>query len=63
MTNLRNIRKRLKLTITQCVKDCQVAYSTWWRWETGKMRMTDDDIVKVCKIFNISADELLGIER
>ena len=63
MTNLKIIRKRLKLTATQCAKDCKVAYCTWWRWETGKMRMKEDEIIKVCKFLNISADELLGIER
>lgn len=63
MNNLKTIRERLKLTAAQCAKDCNVAYSTWWRWETGKTRMLEDEIVKVCQTLNISADELLGIER
>lgn len=63
MNNLKNIRERMNLSVTQCSKTCQVAYSTWWRWEAGKSRMLEDDIIKVCKTLKISADELLGIGR
>lgn len=63
MNNLKNIRKRLNLTATQCARDCQVDRCSWWRWENGKTRMSEDEIVKVCKTLKISADELLGIER
>jgi len=36
--------------------------STLNRWESGKMSITDDNIIRVAKFFDVSAGYLLGLE-
>jgi transcriptional regulator with XRE-family HTH domain len=61
MKNLRAARKLRKLTQKDVGEYLNVTYQTYGRYETGKINPDPDTIIKLSKLFNVSADYLLGL--
>lgn len=58
---LREIRKRKKLTQESAGKLLGVSRTCYSSWELGPSCPPIDDLFKICLVFSISADHLLGI--
>ena len=62
MNKLQQIRKENKMNQQELAKLVNVERSHISKIETGASDLTGKLIIKLCKIFNISADELLGLK-
>jgi transcriptional regulator with XRE-family HTH domain len=51
--NLRELRKELGLTQTECAIKCEVSLMTWQNWERGVTTPSPDNMVKIKKLFDI----------
>lgn len=58
---LKEIRKQRQYTQTQIGKILELDKSQIHKIETGKSKLNSDQIVKLCKAMNITADYLLGL--
>jgi transcriptional regulator with XRE-family HTH domain len=47
--NLRELRKELGLTQTECAIKCEVSLMTWQNWERGVTTPSPDNMVKIKK--------------
>jgi len=59
---LKEIRKEKKITQQEVAEKLHISQSYYARIEKGKGILTDKIIITLCKYFNISADELLGLK-
>lgn len=59
---LRELRKLNNLTQTQLAEKLQTTQDTISLWELGKSYPDVESIVALCKLFDVSADYLLGLE-
>ena len=59
--NLYNLRKENNLNQENLSKILDVSQSCISQWELGKKEPTLSNIIKICKYFGISADDLLGL--
>lgn len=59
---IRQLRKDRKLSQTQLAKILSISQDTISLWETGKSLPDANNIVAICKFFEVSADYLLGLE-
>lgn len=59
--NLRNLREDHDLTQSQLGRILNMTQRKISHLETGDSEPTTDEIVQICKFFNVSADVLLGI--
>ncbi len=59
---LRDLRKEHKLTQTQLADKLCTTQDTISLWELGKSFPDIPTLIKICKIFDISSDYLLGLE-
>lgn len=48
---LKELRKSLKLSLSQASRQAEVSVSTWCRWETGKQKIPEGAI-KLFKLLN-----------
>ncbi len=55
------LRKGLKLSQTELAERLNVSQDTVSLWENNKSKPDADTIIKLCKIFDTSADYLLGL--
>ncbi len=60
--NIKTLRQEKQLSIRSLGKEIGVEYSRISRWETGKSIPNAEDIIKLAKFFNVSADYLLGLD-
>lgn len=60
--NLRQIRKDCGMTQKDVYTKLQVSPNCYASWEQGRTQPDIESIKKLCKIFEVSADYLLGIE-
>lgn len=58
---IKELRKEQNLTQTQLAKQLSTTQDTISLWELGKSFPDILSIIKLCKIFNVSADYLLGL--
>ena len=58
---IREARKEKGLSQTQLAQMLNTTQDTISLWELGKSCPDAENIIKLCKIFSISSDELLGI--
>jgi len=56
------LRLKQKLMPKELAYKLGVSDSTICRWERDVMSITDENIVKVAKFFDVSSDYLLGLE-
>lgn len=61
--NIRDLRKELKLSQTELAKLLYVSQDTISLWELDKSLPDIKAIINMTKIFNISADYILDIEK
>lgn len=60
--NLQKLMKEKKLSQNQLAKKLNISSTAVSKWISGKNLPTSDKIIKICEIFEISSDELLGIK-
>jgi len=60
--NLREIRKFCGMTQKDVYTRLQVSPNCYASWEQGRTQPDIDSIKKLCKIFEVSADYLLGTD-
>ena len=60
LKELRNEKNFTQRKIAELMNVSQVSYL---HWEQGKMQPDIENIVKLCQLFGVSADYLLGLEN
>ena len=60
---IKEIRKLNNLTQTKFAKMIQTTQDSVSLWELGKSYPDIEYVVRICNVFNVSADYLLGIEE
>lgn len=63
MKNLKKIRKEKKLTQEELAKKIGVSKASFSRYESGEANVSVGKIIELCKILDVSSDELLGISE
>ncbi len=61
-TNIRNERLSLDKTQKQIAEKLGVVESCYANWEQGRTEPDIKNIIKLCAIYKVSADYLLGLE-
>lgn len=61
--NLIELRKESGLTQHQVAEKLNVDDSCYAKWEQGRRQPNIDNIIKLCEIFDVEADVLLGIKK
>ena len=61
--NIAKFRKSSDVTQEQLAERLGVSVSAVSQWETGKTMPDISAIPVLCHVFNVTADELLGIDR
>jgi DNA-binding XRE family transcriptional regulator len=61
--NLTMLRKNREYTRPQISDIIGVPWTTYRSWERGIYEPRIEHIIKLCKLFNVSSDELLGIKK
>ncbi len=61
--NIRDLRKELKLSQTELAKLLYVSQDTISLWELDKSLPDIKALINMTKIFNVSADYILDIEK
>lgn len=62
MESLRKIRKSRNITQKDIAKYLNISQNTYSYWETGKVKIDNEALVKLAKYFDIPLNELMGIE-
>ena len=60
---LRDIRKGKKLTQEYVAEYLNTSTPMIWRYESGKIAIPSDRLKKLCQLYNISADYILGLPK
>lgn len=60
---LREVRRECKMTQKDVYLKLQVSPNCYASWEQGRTQPDIESIKKLCAIFDVSADYLLGIEK
>jgi transcriptional regulator with XRE-family HTH domain len=60
---IREIRQRKKIKPPELARLLNISPKHLYDLETGKRRLHDDIIVKICKIYGVTSDYLLGISN
>lgn len=59
---LKELRINSGKTLREVSAALNVSHVSYLRWEQGKTQPSIESISKLCEIFDVSADYLLGIE-
>ena len=62
-TRLKELRIHNDMTLQYIAKMLNVSHVSYLRWEQGKTQPSIESIITLCKIFDVSADYLLGIKE
>lgn len=57
---LKELRLNHNMTLQKVAKLLNVSHVSYLRWEQGKTQPSIETILNLCKIFDVSADYLLG---
>ena len=60
--NIKSIRERLGLSQKYVAVSLGVKPPSVHEWETGKSNPSIENLISLCRLFDVSADELLGLE-
>lgn len=63
MSRIREIRKEKGMTGVEIAKRLNITPTYYYEIERGKKRLSADIAVELAKIFNVSADYLLGLDN
>ncbi len=58
---LAECRKNAKFTQQQVANALNIHLSQWQKYEYAKIQLDYDKLITVCKLFDVSADYLLGL--
>ncbi|AIO19271.1 HTH-type transcriptional regulator ImmR [Candidatus Izimaplasma bacterium HR1] len=61
MKNLKAVRKQKGIKQIEVAKFLNVSEGTYSRYESGKINMTPDQLIKLSDFFNVATDYLLGM--
>ena len=61
--NLRKLRKENHLTQTKLGAMLHYGYTAIANYESGRNQPSLDDLIKLSEIFDVTTDELLGVEK
>jgi transcriptional regulator with XRE-family HTH domain len=59
--NLRDLRQTRFETSREMSKALRIRENTYSRWERGETEPSVAMLIRICKVLDISADELLGL--
>lgn len=57
---LKTLRKEVKLTQTQIAEKLNISQQAYASWERGAKRPTQENLVKIAQVLNVSVDYLVG---
>ena len=57
---LKTLRKQVKLTQAQIAEKLNISQQAYASWEKKKKKPTQDNLVKIAQILNVSVDYLVG---
>lgn len=57
---LKTLRKQVKLTQAQIAEKLNISQQAYASWEQGVKKPTQDNLVKIAQILNVSVDYLVG---
>ncbi|CAD0146993.1 Cro/CI family transcriptional regulator [Streptococcus thermophilus] len=57
---LKELRKQAQLTQVELASKLGIAQSSYADWERGRKKPTQDNLVKIAQILNVSVDYLVG---
>ncbi len=60
-TRMRNIREDLDLTQSEVGKILNKSQQGYNHIETGRAELKIEDLIKLCKFYNLSADYIIGL--
>ena len=60
-TRIRNIREDLDLTQSEVGKILNKSQQGYNHIETGRAELKIEDLIKLCKFYNLSADYIIGL--
>lgn len=58
--HLKTLRKQVKLTQTQIAEKLNISQQAYASWERGVKKPTQDNLVKIAQVLNVSVDYLVG---
>ncbi|GHV69072.1 hypothetical protein AGMMS49928_10250 [Spirochaetia bacterium] len=61
--NLQNIRKKRGITQAALAKRLNITRAAVTTYETGRSHLTDSILIQLCGILQVSAGEILGLEK
>ncbi len=61
--NLKQLRRISNLTGSELAKKLNISQSALSNWETGRHYPHLEDVIKISEFFDISVDDLLGIDK
>ena len=61
--HLKELRLENHFTQREIAAKVGVAHVSYLHWEQGKTEPSIDNICKLCEIFDVTSDYLLGIEK
>ena len=62
-TRLKELRNEKNFTQRKIAELMNVSQVSYLHWEQGKTQPDIENIVKLCQLFGVSADYLLGLEN
>ena len=57
---LKELRKQAHLTQVELASKLGIVHSSYADWERGKKKPTQDNLVKIAQVLNVSVDYLVG---
>ena len=57
---LKTLRKQVKLTQAQIAEELDISQQAYASWERGVKKQTQENLVKIAQILNVSVDYLVG---
>jgi len=61
MNQLKNLRKERHISQADIAEELGIKPAAVSKYETGRVPLSEDSIIKLCDLLQVSADELLGI--
>ena len=62
MNKVKELRRKMGLTQVQLAERLNISQSALSTYETGRINIDNDTLRKIARFFDVSIDELLGIE-
>lgn len=63
MNNYRKAREQKGYTAQEAATSLGISITTLGSWENGKTYPTAQRLIQLCKLYECSADELLGVQQ